>query len=62
MNPREEYEQDPQEWIKAHTVDGIRPHIPQSHDDRENIYKEILMKWSAEDIERIKREITEGTE
>ena len=40
MTEREEYEADPQAWTEAHTVDGIRPHIPQSkqtHDEREKV-------------------------
>jgi hypothetical protein len=57
MNPREEYEQDPQAWVDDHTVDGIRPHIPQSHDDREEVMAEILWTWSADDLERTKNEI-----
>jgi hypothetical protein len=28
MNEREEYEADPQSWVRDNTVDGIRPHIP----------------------------------
>jgi hypothetical protein len=48
MTEREEYEADPQAWTEAHTVDGIRPHIPQSkqtHDEREKVMLQIMADW-----------------
>lgn len=47
MTPREEYEADPQAWIEEHTIDGIRPHIPQSHEAREEVMRQLLADWSG---------------
>jgi hypothetical protein len=60
MTDREEYEADPQGWIKRNTVDGIRPHRPMTEEEmerRQQIHAEFLDRWVKEDPERIKSQI-----
>jgi hypothetical protein len=48
------YESDPEGWIRDHTVDGIRPHIPrsqQSHAEREEVMRQLLVNWEQLDID-----------